>query len=293
MRYRSAQVVVLAAACVLSGKPHVNAQSCPTPHLSEDGQPPGLEISIVEVTFSGFLRMPVSDQDEIAASIKEQAYGTASADEVTEVAQEIARAGWQNHGYFKVLANGDARTLTSSPGSQRIAFTVQVDEGLQYSLGGIAFKHNNAIGNADVLRGLFPIKDGDIFSREKVATGLQNLSMAYGELGYINFTSVPETKFDDEKKFVYIDIDIDEDKQFYVGGINFTGLDEAARQELLKDLPITEGQIFNSRLWELSLLKLGSRLPDCGCADHQVRALDERAGTVALTFDFRPCLGSR
>jgi hypothetical protein len=75
--------------------------------------------------------MPVSDQDEIAASITERPYGTASPDQVTELALEIARAGWQNRGYFKVLVNGDATTLTSSPVSQRIALGICVDEGLQ------------------------------------------------------------------------------------------------------------------------------------------------------------------
>ena len=49
------------------------------------------------------------------------------------------------------------------------------------------------------------MKDGDIFSREKVAKGLENLRKAYGEYGYINFTSVPDTKFDEEKKLVFLD----------------------------------------------------------------------------------------
>src|SRR5207302_9720150 len=97
--------------------------------------------------------------------------------------------------------------------------------------------------------------DADVFSREKTATGLQNLSKAYGQLGFINFTSIPDTKFDDEQKLIFLDIDVDEGKQFYVGNVNVAGLDEDAGQELLKDLPITRGQTFIGRLWELSFLK--------------------------------------
>ena len=67
------------------------------------------------------------------------------------------------------------------------------------------------------------MKDGDIFSREKIAKGLENLRKAYGEAGYINFTSVPDTKFDDEKKIVDLVIDVDEGKQFYVRRIEFQG----------------------------------------------------------------------
>jgi outer membrane protein insertion porin family len=98
---------------------------------------------------------------------------------------------------------------------------------LRYNLSGITFKNNKAISNLDTLRGLFPIKDGDIFSRAKIGTGLENLRKAYGELGYINFTSVPDTKFDDENKLISLDIDVDEGKQFRVERVNLLGLKES------------------------------------------------------------------
>jgi outer membrane protein insertion porin family len=80
--------------------------------------------------------------------------------------------------------------------------SVLLDEGSCYTLRGITFKNNKAINNRDSLRGLFPISDGDIFSRTKIGKGLENLRRAYGDLGYVNFTSVPETQFDDENRLV-------------------------------------------------------------------------------------------
>ena len=38
-------------------------------------------------------------------------------------------------------------------------------------------------------------KIGDIFDRNTIAKGLEKLHYAYGELGYINFTSVPDDLF--------------------------------------------------------------------------------------------------
>jgi outer membrane protein assembly factor BamA len=209
MPCRLAQIVVFATACLFAGEPHVQAQSavpevqsgrsCPASSASNDKQPSGAEISIAEVSFSGALQMATSDQDQIAASTEKRIHGN-SVDEVTEEALERVRAGWQDQGYFKVQVSGEARTLTSSPAVQRIAILAQVDEGAQYSLGAITFKHNKAIRSVEVLRGLFPINDGDIFSREKITKGLEN--EAFGELGYINFTSIPNTTFDDEKKLI-------------------------------------------------------------------------------------------
>jgi outer membrane protein assembly factor BamA len=109
--------------------------------------------------------MPVADQDQIADSVKQETHG-ASLDGVTEEALERVRAGWQNRGYFRVQVTGEARTLTSSPASRRIALFVQVEEGAQYKLSRITFRNNKAISDLKALRSLFPIKDGDIFSRQ-------------------------------------------------------------------------------------------------------------------------------
>src|SRR5207253_10993253 len=58
----------------------------------------------------------------------------------------------------------------------------------------------------------------------------ENLRRAYGDLGYINFVSIPNTNFEDEEKLM-LDIDLDEGKQFYIGSVNILGLDEPVRQE--------------------------------------------------------------
>jgi outer membrane protein assembly factor BamA len=301
MRFRLARVVTFAMACLLAWNIQTQAQttapavetekSCPQSSGSYDQKTSDPEISVAGVTFSGFLRMPVSDQDEIAASIKEQTYGN-TLDGATDEALERVRVGWQNHGYFKVLVNGNATELDSTPASRRIALSVHVDEGAQYRLGSIEFKGNRAVANLETLRALFPIKHGDIFSREKIGKGLESLHKAYGQLGYINFTPVPNTRFDDGRKLIYLDIDMDEGKQFYVGSINILDLDKTARAQMLQDFLLKPGQIYNQRLVELSM-KHGPALPSCECGDRPALRLDEKTAIVNLTFDFRSCLSGR
>src|SRR5579859_2689987 len=105
MRRRLAQIAVLTTACMLAGRSHVQAQDlgCPTrsASASDNRQPAGPEISITEVTFLGPTQLPVSDQDQIAASIMGRECGN-SPDGATDEAEERVRAGWQDHGYFKV-----------------------------------------------------------------------------------------------------------------------------------------------------------------------------------------------
>ena len=213
---------------------------------------------------------------------------------------ERVRAEFQNRGYFKVLVDepkteihdtghtGFHIPLLQSGLGKSVDITIPIEEGERYRLGTITFKNNKAIPNSNALRSLFPMKDGDIFSREKVAKGLENLRKAYGEAGYINFTSVPDTKFDDEKKIVNLIIDVDEGKQFYVRRIEFEGNTTTRDKVIRREIALEEGQIYNSRYWELSLLRLNQLgyfeqlKPDD--PNTTERHLDEKAGTVDLTL---------
>ena len=131
-----------------------------------------------------------------------------------------------------------------------------IEEGGRYHLGTITFTGNKQINNQKALRAQFPIKDGEWFSATAFRKGLDNLEKAYGSLGYINFGAVPKISYDDQKKTVSLNIDIDEGKQFFVSRIEFQGntitRDRVIRRELLLD----EGSVYNSQLWEYSLLRL-------------------------------------
>ena len=85
-----------------------------------------------------------------------------------------------------------------------------------------------------------------------------------------------------KKKLGFLEIDVDEGKQFRVSSINIVGADA----QVLNDLALMPGQIYNVRLVELFLRK---HLPEADANDPKIqrRLLNERDGTVALTFDFR------
>lgn len=213
---------------------------------------------------------------------------------------ERVRAEYQNRGYFKVLVQ-DPKTvihdtghkgfhiplLQSGPG-KAVNITMPIEEGDRYTLGEITFKGNKAIANTKALRAVFPIKDGDVFDRSKIAKGLESLRKAYGQIGFINFTSIPDTRFDETKKQVFLDIDLDEGKQFSVRRIEFSGNTTTRDKVIRREIILEEGQVYNQQLWEISLQRLNQLgyfeqlKPD----DPNVteRHLDEKNGTVDLTL---------
>jgi outer membrane protein insertion porin family len=213
---------------------------------------------------------------------------------------ERVRAEYQNRGYFKANVSepkteihdtghkGPHFPLIQAGAGKAVDITMPVEEGDKYRLGKITFKNNKAISNVNALRSLFPLKDGDIFSREKIAKGLEALRKAYGQFGYINYTAVPNTTFDDDKKLANLEIDVDEGKQFYVRRIEFTGNTTTRDKVIRRELALEEGGIYNSHLWELSLLRLNqlSYFDQLKPDDPNVteKKLDEKNGQVDLTL---------
>lgn len=203
---------------------------------------------------------------------------------------ERARAAWMNHGYFEPVVEGEVRVLSSSPVNERVEVTIRVRGGQQYRLGWIRFANNHAISNSKALRSVFAIHDGDIFDREKIVEGLGDLRKNYGELGYINFTSVPDAQIDQANNVVNLLIDVDEGKQFYIASIDTAGLSESASRSLLQDAVQKRGDVYNEGLMRLWLQKYAAWFPPGVAPESRIRRRpDERIGTVAVTFDFRAC----
>lgn len=297
MPLRFAACIAVELAWVFSGHGAILAQEqAPTEIVFSDpscqasaalaAQPSRPRISISEVTFSGFLRLPVTDQDEVAVFVKQQEYPE-SVDRVLDEALERVRTGWQNRGYFKVQVNGDLKTLTSSGDEIHLALFAHVDEGRRYRLKDVGFKHANL--STTFLRSRIPLNDGDAFSRERIAEELENLRKVYGELGYVNFVAVAATILDEARGTISLVVELDPGKQFYVSDVNVSGLNESARLALLNDIPNSAGAIYNRRLWEPALLRRLSTFPDCGCTYRTQLRPDERSGTVGVTLDFGSC----
>jgi outer membrane protein assembly factor BamA len=253
---------------------------CPPPTVSHEGN---VHIRIVDVTFEGS-QLSSSDQDLIAASLEQHTY-TGTVEEVGTGLEEQVRRALQEQGYFKVQVSGTTRILTSSPIETRAAVAFRVDEGKQYRLAGIMIRNNHAIRDAQRLRDLIPVKDGELFSRTAVEAGLEKLKDAYRQQGYINLTVVPETRVIEGENALWLDLDLDEGKMFVVSEISILGLDEQAQARTLQDFLLKRGDVYQQTLLDMSIQRLSSP----NSIPFTEKRMNEQAGTVALTIGFGRC----
>src|SRR5713226_9568776 len=181
------------------------------------------------------------------------------------------RGLYRDNGYFKVsvgepiLENLDTSSfrmkipVAGRSHGKAVNITIPIQEGERYRMGTlriVSADPDKALSlKVDALKAAFPLKQGDFFSTEKVRKALETYGKIYGEYGFIDFTTEPDTEIDEEKKIINLTLKFDEQKQYYVRRIDFSGNTTTRDKVIRRELMIDEGQLFNKRLWELSVLR--------------------------------------
>ncbi len=177
---------------------------------------------------------------------------------------------YQEHGYFTAHVTDSMVTMRRTGGEgyhiplihpNKIGtvadVTLSLEEGRLYHLNNITFTGVKFFRTPEALMTpLFGMAKGDIFSTAKLRKGLENMRKLYGDFGFIDFVAEPSFEPQADTGLIDMSLDVDEGKQFFVRRIDFSGNTTTRDKVIRRELLIDEGQIFNNRLWELSILRL-------------------------------------
>jgi outer membrane protein insertion porin family len=183
------------------------------------------------------------------------------------------RGLYRDNGYYKatvgdpVLDNIDTRNnrlgvplVLGRTNGKAVNITIPIEEGERFHMGTLKIVSSDpdkALSlKVDALKAAFPLKQGDLFSTEKVRKALETYGKIYGEYGFIDFTPEPETEVDDANKIINLTLRFDEQKQYFIHHIDFSGNTTTRDKVIRRQLVLDEGSLFNKRLWEMSILRL-------------------------------------
>jgi outer membrane protein insertion porin family len=182
------------------------------------------------------------------------------------------RGLYQDSGFFKVVVGEPVLENVDTQGfrmgvpvagrthGKAVNITIPIEEGDRYHMGTlkiVSADPDKALSlKVDALKSIFPLHPGDLFAAGKVRKALEDYTKAYGQYGFIDMTAEPETEVDEEKKLINLTLKFNEEKQYYVRRIDFVGNTTTRDKVIRRELLIDEGQLFNKRAWEVSILRL-------------------------------------
>lgn len=184
--------------------------------------------------------------------------------------QDRVRNFYQERGYFTARATGAKVDIVDVGGGsfrvpllypnkpgKRANIQMNVEEGKKYTLGKVTFTGVKFFRTPESLfRPIFGMGEGDVFSTAKLRKGMEQFRKLYGEFGFLDM--VPEPDFDPNTQtgILNMTMSVDEGKQFFVRRIDFSGNTTTRDKVIRRELLIDEGDLFNTRLWDVSLLRL-------------------------------------
>ncbi|HET8547999.1 MAG TPA: outer membrane protein assembly factor BamA, partial [Bryobacteraceae bacterium] len=189
-----------------------------------------------------------------------------------DIDQEMIRNYYQERGYFTARVVDDKVRIRDVGGKasgfripllkpnrpgKKADISLTVEEGKQYRLNNINFVGVKLFRTPETLmRPLFQMDKDDVFSTAKLRKGIENMRKLYGEFGYIDFVPEPEPEIVPGSNRINLTFNIDEGKQFFIRRIDFSGNTTTRDKVIRRELLVDEGDMFNTRMWEVSILRL-------------------------------------
>jgi len=136
-----------------------------------------------------------------------------------------------------------------------MSLQIPVSEGDIYRVGTVNFE-GMKLFKPELVLPIFKIKEGEIYSEKKLKKGFEKLRDAYGAQGYFQYTGFTKRNPNRDKKTVDLVLDVNEDKQYFVGKINFAGNDSTRDKVIRREVYLTEGDVFNTELLKLSIRRI-------------------------------------
>jgi outer membrane protein insertion porin family len=185
--------------------------------------------------------------------------------------KERVRDAYQKQGYFTAKALEQTLKLHTTGGAtggfhiplfkenrigQAQDITLPIEEGQRYYLAKLDFSGVKLFRSTEFLGRLFQMQKGDVFSTEKLRNGIKNLTKVYSQFGYIDYVGEPQIDIEPNTNKIDLTVNVDEGKQFFVRRIEFTGNTTTRDKVIRRELLIDEGDVYNSTLWDASILRL-------------------------------------
>jgi len=155
------------------------------------------------------------------------------------------RAYYLDNGFLDIAVEEPEIQLDTS--KKKLRILIQVQEGPQYRIGELGVKGDRLFTEPEI-RGLIKSRQGGIFSRETLQGDVVAITDRYAERGYLFADVVPITDIRRAETIVNVSLEITEGRQAFINRIEITGNVRTRDKVIRREIPLVEGDVFNSAL---------------------------------------------
>jgi outer membrane protein insertion porin family len=157
--------------------------------------------------------------------------------------RELLRRYYLRQGYADVQVTGATAEL--SPDRDGFFVTYTIEEGPRYEVGRVAVNSQLRHLDAETVRNVVPIAEGDWYDGDAVERGVQALTNAVGERGIAFVEVTPRVTRNREARTIDIAFDIEEGPRTFVERIDITGNTRTQDRVIRREMRLAEGDAFN------------------------------------------------
>ncbi len=160
--------------------------------------------------------------------------------------QELIRRHYMKNGYADMRVVSATADLDRERNVFFVSFTV--DEGSQYTFGGIDVQSSLANIDAGALKSSVGTREGNVYSAEDVEKTMEALTLAAARAGYPFVQVRPRAQRDYENKRISITYYVEEGQRVYVERINVRGNDRTRDYVIRREFDMAEGDAYSKVL---------------------------------------------
>lgn len=215
----------------------------------------GPETGLQAITFLGNTAFSDTDLRDVMVTKESRWYRLFSSNDNydpnrLDYDQQQLRKFYTNRGYYDFRIVSAVAELV--PDDSAFGLTMTLDEGHKYNFGKINVVTENSRLNADFLKLLIPIREGQLYESDKIESSVDALTFAAGSAGYAFVDIKPSYKANSETNTVDVTFNISEGQRVYIDRINVVGNTRTIDPVIRREMMLTEGDAFNRTLIERS-----------------------------------------
>lgn len=168
--------------------------------------------------------------------------GSVYNDEFVKRDLEVISFLYKDQGFAEVNVGSPVKIMEED--RRYVQLTFEVEEGLQYSIGGIEVT-GDVLYPIEDLREWMTLKDGELFRFSNLRKDIDMLNDKYGDKGYAFVDVDTQHRYDREKRLVYLNYKITKGEKVYFGDFTFIGNTKTRDNVLRRELEVADSELYS------------------------------------------------